>query len=130
MKYNRRGTRVQGSLLIIRHGPDGARYRLKSNALDGLALGDGGGFGWASFSGKATYLEPGWPEPVGNHEFTAYVEDRGEPGAGVDGVWIETRDKDGIVLDGLSLMRPADASAETIEGGNVQVPESANGGKK
>lgn len=32
---------------------------MKSNALYGLALGESDGFGWATFSSKATYLEPG-----------------------------------------------------------------------
>lgn len=47
--------------------------RLKSNALYGLALGEimrnGGICGWAKFNGKSKYLELGWPEPEGNHEF-------------------------------------------------------------
>lgn len=42
---------VQGSLLLIRHLPDGSIYRVKSNALYGLALsGPEAAFGWASFS--------------------------------------------------------------------------------
>ncbi|HSF80859.1 MAG TPA: S8 family serine peptidase, partial [Anaerolineales bacterium] len=42
LKYNKRGTNVQGNLLLIRHMPDGSIYRVKSNALNGLALGDAG----------------------------------------------------------------------------------------
>lgn len=77
---------------MIRHLSDGTVFRVKSNALDGLAVGEdkdpetGETFGWSSFSGKATYLEPGWPEPVGNHKFVAYVEDRNEPGSGFGSV--------------------------------------------
>ena len=82
MKYGKNGRNVRGNLLLIRH-TDTGKYRIKRNALEGLALGEGGTtpdtFGWASFSGKSTYIEPGWPDAVGNYEFTAYVEDLGEP---------------------------------------------------
>ncbi|MFW9805050.1 MAG: tandem-95 repeat protein, partial [Candidatus Thorarchaeota archaeon] len=87
MKYNKKGTNVQGSLLLIRHMTDGSIYRVKSNALYGLAVGDEGDFGWASFSGKSTYKEPDWPEPKGNYEFVVYVEDWDEPGTGTDRFW-------------------------------------------
>jgi len=84
MNYNQKNLRnVKGSLLLIRHLADGSKYRVKSNALEGLSLGDAGLFGWASFSGKATYLEPGMLEPIGNHTFLAYVEDHDEPGNGM-----------------------------------------------
>jgi VCBS repeat-containing protein len=122
MKYNKKGQKVKGSLLLIRHLEDGSIFRVKSNALYGLALGDGEGFGWATFSGKATYLEPGMPEPEGNHEFVLYVEDYGEPGSGVDQVWLEMRDKAGIVIPALSMPRPAIVNSTTISGGNIVVP--------
>jgi subtilisin family serine protease len=123
MKYNKRGQNVKGSLLMIRHLADGTKYRVKSNALRGLAIGDGGGFGWASFSGKSTYLEPGWPDPVGNHRFVAYVEDHGEPGIN-DRFWIEVHDRNGNVIAASSMDRPGDANAETLEGGNIVVPHN------
>jgi hypothetical protein len=125
MKYNKKATNIQGSLLLISHLPDGTKYRVKSNALYGLALGeadDGEPFGWASFSGKSTYLEPGWPEPVGNHEFVVYVEDRDEPGTGVDRFWIELHDKNGNVIDALSMPREAYDNTESLGGGNIVVP--------
>jgi hypothetical protein len=122
MKYGRRGSRVKGSLLLIRHTADGSIYRVKSNALHGLAVGAGSDFGWASFSGKATYLEPGWDDPVGNHEFVAYVEDRGEPGRETDRFWIEIYDQDDVLVPVLSMDRPAHVNAEVIEGGNIVVP--------
>jgi hypothetical protein len=84
MKYNKKGQKVKGNLLLIRHMTDGSIFRVKSNALYGLALGQSGGIGWASFSGKSTYLEPGWSEPIGNHEFLVYVEDHGKPSYGFD----------------------------------------------
>jgi hypothetical protein len=126
IKYNKKGQKVKGSLLLIRHLPDGSIFRVKSNALDGLALGEESDYGWASFSGKATYLEPGWPEPVGNHRFVAYVEDRGEPGAGADAFWIEVQDKDGNII-ALSMDREAVDKAVVLEGGNIVVPHGGDG---
>jgi hypothetical protein len=121
MKYNKKGSNVKGSLLLIRHTAEG-NYRIKSNALYGLALGDTGTFTWASFSGKATYQEPGWPEPIGNHEFLVYAEDRGEPGVGADQFWVEVHDKDGNVIPVMSMERPAAENTETLGGGNIVVP--------
>ena len=72
--------------MLIRHLPDGTIYRLKSNALGGLAVGDGGGFGRATITGKATYQEPTWPEALGNYRFVVYIEDRNEPGV----AWTES----------------------------------------
>jgi subtilisin family serine protease len=128
MKYNRNATRLQGSLLMIRHLPDGTKYRVKSNALYGLALGEGGSFQWASFNGKATYQEPGWLEPMGNHEFVVYVEDHGEPGTDVDRFWIEVQDKDGAVVPVSSMAGPASSGAQFLRGGNILVPHQ--NGKK
>ena len=83
-------------MLLIRHLDDGTGqiYRVKSNALYGLSLGEAGdpAFGWASFSGKCTYLEPGWEEAIGNYRFIVYAEDWNEPGAGFDQFWLEVRD--------------------------------------
>jgi hypothetical protein len=60
MKYNKKGIKVQGNLLLIRHFGDDNIYRIRSNALYGLALGEDKDYGWATFSGKATYLELDW----------------------------------------------------------------------
>jgi hypothetical protein len=128
MKYNRSLTNVKGNLLMIRHLPDGTVFRLKSNAILGLALGEEQGvepFGWASFNGKATYQEPGWPEPEGNYAFVAYVEDHGEPG-GSDRLWLEVYDKNGNVVLNSSMGEPATANAAAIEGGNIVVPHTAH----
>jgi hypothetical protein len=126
MKYSKKGSKAQGSLLLIRHLPGGSIFRVKSNAIDGLALGDEGSFGWATFSGKSTYLEPGWPEPVGNHTFVVYVEDHGEPGASTDRFWIEVEDKDGNAVT-LSMDPDAVDNAVLLEGGNIVVPHSTGG---
>lgn len=37
MKYNKKGTNIQGSFLLITHLSDGSIIRMKSNALYGLA---------------------------------------------------------------------------------------------
>jgi len=61
MKYGKNGGNPKGSLLLIRHLAEGAKYRVKSNAPEGLAIGEDMSMpvGWATFSGKATYLAPG-----------------------------------------------------------------------
>jgi hypothetical protein len=124
MRYNRKGQRVRGNFLLIRHTADGLIFRLKSNALYGLALGEDPSIpmGWATFSGKTTYLEPGMPEPIGNHEFIVYVEDWGEPGTGGDGFWVEVHDRDGEVIAILSLDRDAADNLVPLGGGNIVVP--------
>jgi hypothetical protein len=127
MRYNKKGARVRGSLLLIRHTDEGI-YRVKSNALLGLALGSAGdpSYGWASFSGKATYREPTWPDPIGNFEFVVYVEDRTHLDA-PDRFWIEVRDRDTVRDPDLSLVAPAGANAVDLEGGNLVVPHKSKG---
>jgi hypothetical protein len=131
MKYNKKQTNVKGSLLLIRHLADGSIYRIKSNALTGLAVGEssdaGGTFGWAAFTGKVTFKAPG-EDAVGNHTFTVYVEDRGEPGSGADRFWLQVRDQSGDIVPDLSLDVSASANAETIGGGNIVVPHAADKG--
>ena len=132
MSYNKKGQRVKGNLVMIRHLADGSIYRVKSNALSGLALGtsnDGADFGWASFSGKSTYREPGWADAVGNHTFIVYVEDHGTPGADADRFWIEIRDKDGAVITASSMLASADSNAVLLGGGNIVVPHDGGKGK-
>ena len=125
MKYNKKGNKVQGSLLLIRHTDEG-NYRIKSNALYGLALGEfegeGQNIGWASFSGKCTYQEPDWLEPEGNHEFLVYVEDWGDPGIGLDKIWIDVDGDDGK----LSLGPQAEDDWVFLDGGNIVVPHTPN----
>jgi hypothetical protein len=126
MKYNKKATKVQGNLLLIRHLSDGSIFRVKSNALFGLAVGEvrkPPPYGWATFNGKATYLEPGWSEPKGSHEFVVYIEDRDDPGEGTDRFWIEVMDKQGEPVP-LSISRDAQTNAEEIGGGNIVVPHS------
>jgi hypothetical protein len=130
MKYNKKWTNLQGSLLLIRHvagSTTGEKYRIKSNALEGLAIGGEADFNWASFSGKNTYLDP-VTDNEGNNEFTVYVEDHGEPGGGVDQFWIQARDKQDNIRSNMSMPEPGAGNSETIVGGNIVVPHSNKGG--
>ena len=64
-------------------------------------------------------------EPEGNHEFTVYVEDLGEPGSDAqtpDRFWLEVRDKNDEVVPDLSMPLFADEEAVDLEGGNIVVP--------
>jgi hypothetical protein len=115
MNYNKKGGSVKGNLVLIRHTDDGI-YRLKSNALYGLAVNPSDGT--ASFSGKATYLEPGWADAAGNYEFVVYVDDNNEPGTGDDLAWIS-------VKNGIGMALPAVDNAAALGGGNVFVPHTA-----
>jgi len=118
METNKKGSNVKGSLFLVRHVADGGTYRVKSNALYGLAVVDK----TASFSGKSTYQEPSWSEPVGNYEFVVYVEDNGEPGTGRDRFWIDVSDDS----DHLSLGPDAQDSWVLLDGGNIVVPHTPN----
>jgi hypothetical protein len=121
MKHKKNGGSATGSLLVIRHLADGTKYRIKSTAMSGLSIGDGGTFDWASFTGKATYLQPGWTDALGNYRFVAYVEDHGQPGAG-DRFWLQVRDRTNSVVAVSSMTAPATTNAVTLGGGNVVVP--------
>jgi hypothetical protein len=128
VQHNKRGGNVRGSLLLVRRQADGSKYRVKSSTLDGLALGtseeNGVIYGKASLSGKCTYIEPGWIEPIGNYEFAAYVEDRNEPGTGTDRFWIQIRDKARLIVPPISMSMPGAVNAVRISGGNIQVPHN------
>jgi hypothetical protein len=125
MKYNKKAKNVQGNLLIIRHHADGTISRLKSNALDGLALKNSNGIGIASFSGKATYMtwDPEANEGLGEYvntggiAFSVYAEDCNQPGIGIDRFWIRAMDK-------LVMANPAPTNAVTIGGGNIVIPHT------
>ncbi|MDX1746576.1 MAG: hypothetical protein R3324_11615, partial [Halobacteriales archaeon] len=119
ISYNKKATNVRGSFLLIRHLDDGSVYRVKSNAIEGLSVGEEPDFGWASFTTKATYRDPSMAEPEGNYEVTAYVEDR-EAG---DRLWLQVRDRDGMVVDDLSLDTPAPENTVAISAGEIVVPQ-------
>lgn len=118
MSYGKNGSNVKGNMVVVGHLADGTIYRVKSNALSGLALSPSTStYGYATFTGKATYQEPIWSDPQGNHGFTVYVEDRGQPGAGADKVWLQVAGS-----SGMSMSAPATSNAQTLTGGNVSVP--------
>jgi len=141
MKYNKKQTKIQGSLLLMRHTITGDSYRVKSNSLNGMSLGAGtddyGAYGWAAFSGKSTYRAPGF-DTEGNHTFVVYIEDHEDQGCNqdpVDEFWIEVKDKDGNVV--LEVNGPGsdpagddeaiDGDDEPIECGNIFVPHKSGG---
>jgi hypothetical protein len=126
VKYQKKATKVKGSLLLIRHLPDGTFYRVKSNVLDTLALSDEDSFVWATFTGVATYKEPDWPEPEGNYHFNVYVEDHQESGR-ADRFWIEIRDKNGNIIAELSMIAKASENAESVNGGSIIVHQGGGG---
>jgi uncharacterized repeat protein (TIGR02543 family) len=135
MKYTKKGTSVQGSLLVIRHLSDGSGviYRIKSNALDGLAITSTGTPGIATFSGKCTYIGPDSAVDLygnlvneGGRQFTVYVEDGDNPGDLPDKFWFS-------VLGGEFSLDDGDNKAETAEvqtiiGGNIVVPHAPSSG--
>lgn len=124
MKYNRKGTNVQGQFLLVRHLPDGTVIRVRSNALDGLAVSPPDAeVPWASFSGKATFAADGVEQ--GNHTFSVYVEDHGQPGGGADRIWIEVRDATGTIIEQASLPWAPTDEAVTLGGGNIVVPHES-----
>ena len=147
MKYNKKRTNVQGSLLMMRHTVDAnceaaGKFRVKSNALNGLSIGDGadtdGDYGWAAFSGKSVFSEPGL-DGSGNNPFLVYVEDHTDEGGNqdpVDEFWIQVSDKDGNVVletngpdsDPAGDDAATDGDDVSIENGNIIVPHSNKGG--
>jgi hypothetical protein len=123
IKYDKKDANIQGNLLMIRHHQEGGTetlYRVKSDALYGLALGQDISvpMGWASFSGKSTYFAPGMEQPEVNHEFVVYVEDHDEPGTGNDEFWIQ-------IDGGISMNSGSEDNTELLRGGNIVVPHSA-----
>jgi hypothetical protein len=101
MKYNKgKKKKPQGNLLLMRHTITDENYKVKSNALDGMAIGDGedadGKYGWATVNGKSTFRPLG-ADTEGNHPFLLYIEDHDEQGCNqdpADEFWIEVRDPD------------------------------------
>jgi hypothetical protein len=143
-KYNRKRTNVQGNLLMIRHSPEGS-WKVKSNAIDGLGLGDeedsGGTYGWVAVSGKATFRDPTDYNSGGN-AFLLYVEDHGEQGCNqepIDEIWIEV-DAENVWSDPLGpdpAVDEPDVGDATDAGddvpifcGNIVVPHNAGGNGK
>jgi hypothetical protein len=122
MKYNKSGANLKGNLLVIRHHQDGTISRIKSNALEGLALQNIGGCSVATFIGKATVKtwDPGLGAYVnsGGNAFAVYAEDCNNPGSGVDSFWIRS-------VGDLALPTPAPSNKVQIGGGNIAVAHAA-----
>ena len=129
-KTNAKGTSTatQGSVFAVRHHANGRKSRLESNSLNSaVAIGVDATtpMGWAVLSGKATYTT--WDAAtssyvtLGGQAFTVYVEDRDEPGAGIDRIWMGGPGL--LTLPG--TLATAAANAVTLTGGNVSVPHRA-----
>jgi VCBS repeat-containing protein len=147
-KYNKgKKKKPQGNLLLMRHTVDAAcadagSYKVKSNALDGMSVGDGtdadGEYGWATVLGKATFREPGL-EDEGNHTVLLYTEDYGEQGCNQDPsdeFWIQVKDKDGVIVLEINGDDPAGPDTETdgddepLVCGNIVIPHETGGKDK
>jgi hypothetical protein len=132
MKYKTNGkggiTATQGSVFAVRHHANGRKSRMESTSLNSaVAVGEDPTvpMGWAVVAGKANYMA--WDAATssyvteGGQSFTIYVEDRGEPGAGKDRVWMGG--PGALKLPG--TLATAGVSAVTLNGGNVAVPHKA-----
>jgi hypothetical protein len=136
MKYNKKSTSIQGSLLIIAHLDDGSLYRIKSNALYGLSLDISG---WATFSGKCVYTHVDQYGNViatgGNNEFIVKVADNNELGTGLDQFWFTVLMNPDMQALGQIFSLDFDLEKDAdelvyISGGNIVVPHSGTESKK
>jgi hypothetical protein len=123
ISYNKKGINAKGSLLLVRHLDDGTSYRVKSNAVEALSVGEGADFTWASFVTKTTYKDPNMEEPEGNYEISVYVEDR----VLGDRLWIQVRDKNGVAIEEISIVSPATTESVEIASGSILVPHETRG---
>ena len=134
MKYNRKGTSIQGSFLLIAHLDDGSIIRIKSNAVNGLAILKNTYPGIASFSGKCVYSRVDANGNVlveaGNQDFTVYVKDMNEPGLGTDMFWFDTNltltGEYPFSLDSNSNSKVDEPEYASLAGGNIVVPHKSS----
>jgi uncharacterized repeat protein (TIGR02543 family) len=134
MKYNKKGNSVQGSFLLIAHLDDGSIIRIKSNAINGLAILQNTYPGIASFSGKCVYSRVDADGNVlveaGNQDFTAYVQDMNEPGSGTDLFWFNTNltiaGETPFSLDSNSNSKVDESEYVPLDGGNIVVPHKTS----
>ena len=108
---------VNGNVSLIRHRTDGGTYRLRSERMLSLAGDDG----VAALRFEGTMTPPQGPRFARDVVVSVWVLDGGEPGAGVDRLWIEVKDISGAPVLELSLPAPASSEAAVLAGGNVQV---------
>ena len=120
VKYNKKN-QPHGSLLVIRHLPDGTEHRIKSHSLSASSVGSTATYGWMTLVARSTYEAPGWLEPVGNHEVRLYAQDAARSG-NPDSFWLQLRDPAGVLVPAMSLPSPATANAVPIAGGDISVP--------
>ena len=125
-KYGKNGTNAKGSLVVIRHFADGSIDRLKSNALSGLSVSQGVGYGAATLLGKATFNHinnAGVSESSGgNYSFIMKAQDGNNPGTLLDYFGINLRNPAGAQVDEFTMTTPA---LLPISGGNIVIPHTA-----
>ena len=117
---NTKGKSAQrGGIVVVRHYADGGRCRLKSKSVTTAITSNTTA---TLSSSKATNYScvyaDGTTSGKGNLNLTAYVEDNGEPGNGFDRFWVN------IGYGDLQMSKTPSipANAETLTGGNIQVP--------
>jgi uncharacterized repeat protein (TIGR01451 family) len=138
MKYNKGGANVHGSFMLTQEDADGdVIKKVKSNSISSLSVSKTSDTtGWATFSGKATYVGPDVPDDSGNYTFTVYVEDNNQPNIGTDKFWTEVKNRTGNPMDGLHMDWPAatysvavdqsvSIDGNTVKGSNIFVPHTA-----
>jgi hypothetical protein len=123
-RYKKGGSNLQGNLIVVRHHAAGTLSRLKATALGSLALGQDANIpmGWVTLTGKATYTtwDAGQAAYVtnGNQSFALYGEDRNNPGAGIDRIWLGGP---GVLAMPGTLLTAA-ANAQDLTRGDIAVP--------
>lgn len=109
-------TAQRGGIVVVRHYAAGGRCRLKSNSVTTAITSNTTA---TLSSNKSTNYScvygDGTISGKGNLNLTAYVEDNGEPGNGVDRFWVNA-------YGDFLMPTPSPANAETLTGGNIQVP--------
>lgn len=126
-RYPKKAKSPQGNLIVVRHHADGTVSKLKANALGALTLGQNDTMGWATLDGKATFTR--WDATVGdyvtvgNQSFTLYGEDRADPGANADRVWLSGP----AMLSMPGKLSTAATNAATLTSGNLSIPHSGTG---
>ena len=127
VKFNKKGTNLQGKVLILvrRTEPDGVHtYRIKSNKLNSMAINNGS----ADVTGKANIedvTDPYFPISVaGNQIFELELQDNGEPG--VSDLIGFTLYGDGGGLFFSSYWTGITTIPQTLDGGNIAVHNRSN----
>ena len=124
VKFNKKGTNLQGQVNIIARSSDGHVYQFKSNAIDSLNITSPSlGVTKATFTSKANVTDITDPtNPIskgGNKLMQVVMTDNGEPGSS-DTIAITLSDPDGGLLFS-SSWTGTNSIEQLLGGGNLQV---------